>query len=272
MNGNLILIQEITSGSFLLQNLVVEAGVQLMSSEFHPIRKLFLKAFEYRGKFARIEGFDQKHDSYNINVINKVVSILAKDGVNQVIVNTLTDYIERSNADQRDAIIDELVSDKDTRNCLLNLAASGIELSETEGTVSLRNKMVSSVFGEDPYDTDVIVKLWNAGYDLADYFDELRYALNLWAESDSGKGRKFLDSIKLEGFQKLYLEEHLSQINDSLLLLLRKVFDEENLPSTLKERILNARMANSNLICQRYNNYGLLVITYRAIMMLSGLL
>ena len=44
--------------------------------------------------------------------------------------------------------------------------------------------MVSSVFGEDPYDTDVIVKLWNAGYDLADYFDELRNALNLWAESD----------------------------------------------------------------------------------------
>ena len=71
--------------------------------------------------------------------------------------------------------------------------------------------MVSSVFGEDPYDTDVIVKLWNAGYDLADYFDELRNALNLWAESDSGKGRKFLDSIKLEGFQKLYLEEHLPQ-------------------------------------------------------------
>lgn len=212
-----------------------------------PDSQTLLKAFEYRGKFARIEGFDQKHDSYNINVINKVVSILAKDGVNQVIVNTLTDYIERSNADQRDAIIDELVSDKDTRNCLLNLVASGIELSETEGTVSLRNKMVSSVFGEDPYDTDVIVKLWNAGYDLADYFDELRYALNLWAESDSGKGRKFLDSIKLEGFQKLYLEEHLSQINDSLLLLLRKVFDEENLPSTLKERILNARMANSNL-------------------------
>lgn len=206
-----------------------------------------LKAFEYRGKFARIEGFDQKHDSYNINVTNKVVSILAKDGVNQVIVNTLTDYIERSNADQRDAIIDELVSDKDTRNCLLNLVTSGIELSETEGTVSLRNKMISSVFGEDPYDIDVIVKLWNAGYDLADYFDELRYALNLWAESDSGKGLKFLDSIKLEGFQKLYLEEHLPQINDSLLLLLRKVFDEENLPSTLKERILNARMANSNL-------------------------
>ena len=41
MNGNLILIQEITSGSFLLQNLAVEAGVQLMSSEFHSIRKLF---------------------------------------------------------------------------------------------------------------------------------------------------------------------------------------------------------------------------------------
>ena len=51
----------------------------------------------------------------------------------------------------------------------------------------------------------------------------------------------------MEGFQKLYLEEHLPQINDSLLLLLRKVFDEENLPLTLKERILNARMANSNL-------------------------
>lgn len=133
-----------------------------------PDSQTLLKAFEYRGKFARIEGFDKKHDSYNINVINKIVSILAKDGVNQVIVNTLTDYIERSNADQRDAIIDELISDKDTRNCLLNLVASGIELSNTEGTVSLRNKMVSSVFGEDPYDTDVIVKLWNAGYDLAD--------------------------------------------------------------------------------------------------------
>ena len=212
-----------------------------------PDSQTLLKAFEYRGKFARIEGFDQKHDSYNINVINKVVSILAKDGVNQIIVNTLTDYIELSNADQRDAIIDELVSDKDTRNCLLNLVTSGIELSETEGAVSLRNKMISSVFEEDSYDIDVIVKLWNAGYDLADYFNELRYALNLWAESDSGKGCKFLDAIKLEGFQKLYLEEHLPLINDSLLLLLRKVFDEKNLPSTLKERILNARMTNSNL-------------------------
>ena len=69
----------------------------------------------------------------------------------------------------------------------------------------------------------------------------------MWAESDSGKGCKFLDAIKLEGFQKLYLEEHLPLINDSLLLLLRKVFDEKNLPSTLKERILNARMTNSNL-------------------------
>lgn len=210
--------------------------------QISPDSQTLLKAFEYRGKFARIEGFDQKHDSYNINVINKVVSILAKDGVNQIIVNTLTDYIELSNADQRDAIIDELVSDKDTRNCLLNLITSGIELSETEGTVSLRNKMISSVFEEDSYDIDVIVKLWNAGYDLADYFNELRYALNLWAESDSGKGCKFLDAIKLEGFQKLYLEEHLPLINDSLLLLLRKVFDEKNLPSTLKERILNARM------------------------------
>ena len=37
---------------------------------------------------------------------------------------------------------------------------------------------LSSVFEEDSYDTDVIVKLWNAGYDLADYFNELRYALN----------------------------------------------------------------------------------------------
>ena len=212
-----------------------------------PDSQTLLKAFEYRGKFARIEGFDQKRDSYNINVINKVVSILAKDGINQLIVNKLTDDKELSNADQRDAIIDELVSDKDTRNCLLNLVTSGIELSETESTVSLRNKMVSSVFEEDSYNTDAIVKLWNAGYDLADYFDKLRYALNLWAESDSGKGCKFLDAIKLEGFQKLYLEEYLPQINDSLLLLLRKVFDEENLPSTLKERILNARMTNSNL-------------------------
>lgn len=192
-----------------------------------PDSQTLLKAFEYRGKFARIEGFDKKHDSYNINVINRVVSILAKDGVNQAIANTLADYIELSNADQRDAIIDELVSDKDIRNCLLKLVTSGIELSKTEGTISLCNKMVSSVFEEDSYDTDIIVKLWNAGYDLADYFDKLRYALNLWAESDSGKGCKFLKAIKLEGFQRLYLEEHHSQINDSLLLLLRKVYGKK---------------------------------------------
>ncbi len=206
-----------------------------------------VKVFEYRGKFARINGFDQKFDTYDISVINEVIRILAKNGGNQFVVNTLTEYIEQSYANQRAAIIDELVSDVDTRNCLLDLLASGIELNEAESTISLCKKLISSVFEEETYDTDVIVKLWNAGYDLADYFDELRYALNLWAESEPEKGCKFLDAIHFEGFQKLYSEEHLPQISDSLLLMLREVFEEEKLPATVKERILKARLTNSSL-------------------------
>ena len=207
-----------------------------------------VKAFEYRGKFARIDGFDQKHVTYDISVINKVISILAKNGGNQFIVNTLTDYIELNSSDRRATIIDELDSDIDTRNCLLDLLTSGIELNDVESAIDLCKKLISSVFAEETYDTGVIGKLWNAGYDLADYFDKLRYALNLWAESEPEKGCKLLDAIRFEGFQKLYSEEHLPQISDSLLLLLCKVFEDEKLPATLKERILNARMTNSSLV------------------------
>ncbi len=206
-----------------------------------------VKALEYRGKFARIEGYDQKRDSYNLSVVSKVISSLTQDGGSQYIINTLIDYLGLSDAGQRSSVIDELVSDVDSRNSLIDLLVSGVELSDTEGAISLSNKIISSVFEEDSYDVDIIVKLWNAGYDLAEYFAELRYALNMWAETDSEKVCKFLEAINLEGFQKLYSEDHLSQITDSLLLLLCKIFEEEKLPSTLKERILNAQMTNGSL-------------------------
>lgn len=198
-----------------------------------------LIAFDYRGKFATIDGRDSKSgNTYRFDIIPTIYNKFWKNSEHSdEFFSLLFTYLDELNEIDRETAIDEYLSN----TAISSLIEQGVKVAhETLGaSVSLtiiEQKIISSLFSGETINLSKVQYYIKSGLDCSKYYPViLRYLCS--GTSLDYDARAFLNAIGSEGISQLLPSEDVSILPEFIIKFLFEAY-KDNFGSFFGERTI----------------------------------